>query len=103
MAFMDRMRITMITRLARLALAIALLPSAAIAQPATLKLAFFTSDRSSIYERSVKPFIDAVNQEAKGLLEIEVELPTSLLWSPDTRRNSFRTIRYLNCPACSAT
>jgi TRAP-type C4-dicarboxylate transport system substrate-binding protein len=68
----------MITRLARLALAIALLPSAAIAQPATLKLAFFTSDRSSIYERSVKPFIDAVNQEAKGLLEIEVHFSGAL-------------------------
>lgn len=37
-----------------------------------LKLSFFTSDRSSIYQYSVKPFVDAVNAEGRGQVEIEV-------------------------------
>lgn len=49
-----------------------LLPSAAAAGPITLKLSFFTSDRSSIYQFNVKPFVDAVNTEGKGLIHIEV-------------------------------
>ncbi len=39
----------------------ALLSRAAVAEPITLKLAFFTSDQSKIYNIAVKPFVDAVN------------------------------------------
>ena len=52
--------------------ALALLPVAAAAEPIKLKLAFYTSDRASVYHSAVKPFVDAVNAEAKGLIEIEV-------------------------------
>jgi TRAP-type C4-dicarboxylate transport system substrate-binding protein len=52
--------------------ALALLPVAAAAEPIKLKLAFYTSDRASITYAAVKPFVDAVNAEAKGLVEIEV-------------------------------
>jgi TRAP-type C4-dicarboxylate transport system substrate-binding protein len=50
-------------------LAVAAMPPAA-ARPIELKLAFFTSDRSMSYIAAVKPFIDAVNTEAKGTIEI---------------------------------
>jgi TRAP-type C4-dicarboxylate transport system substrate-binding protein len=57
--------------LARCALfAVALLPAVASADPITLKLAFFSSDRSTTYLAAVKPFVDAVNAEGKGLIEI---------------------------------
>src|SRR5476649_739075 len=57
--------------LARYALlALALCPGAVNADPNTLKLAFFSSDRSSTYLAAVKPFVDAVNVEGKGLVEI---------------------------------
>jgi TRAP-type C4-dicarboxylate transport system substrate-binding protein len=49
--------------------ALAAMPPAA-ARPIELKLAFFTSDRSMTYVAAVKPFIDAVNAEAKGTIEI---------------------------------
>jgi TRAP-type C4-dicarboxylate transport system substrate-binding protein len=49
-----------------------LLPSYATAEPIKLKLSFFTSDRSSIYQYSIKPFVDAVNSDGEGLIEIEV-------------------------------
>jgi TRAP-type C4-dicarboxylate transport system substrate-binding protein len=45
---------------------------AASAEPIKLKLSLVTSDRALIYLGAVKPFVDAVNAEAKGLLEIEV-------------------------------
>ncbi len=51
-------------------IAFALSPVAAVAAPITLKLAFFSSDRSIIYRTGIKPFIEAVNAEAKGLVEI---------------------------------
>jgi TRAP-type C4-dicarboxylate transport system substrate-binding protein len=50
----------------------ALLPSAALAEPIKLRLSLITSDRSLVYLGDVKPFVDAVNAEAKGLLEIEI-------------------------------
>jgi TRAP-type C4-dicarboxylate transport system substrate-binding protein len=57
--------------LARCALfAFAFLPTVANADPITLKLAFFSSDRSTTYIAAVKPFVDAVNAEGKGLVEI---------------------------------
>jgi TRAP-type C4-dicarboxylate transport system substrate-binding protein len=49
-----------------------LLPTASAAEPVTLKLAFFTSDRASVYASAVKPFVDAVNAEGKDLLKIKV-------------------------------
>ena len=42
------------------------------AEPVKLKLSFFSSDSAYLYMGGVKPFVDAVNSEAKGLLEIEV-------------------------------
>jgi TRAP-type C4-dicarboxylate transport system substrate-binding protein len=63
----------MIKACARWALfALALLPSGVSAEPIKLKLSLITSDRSLIYQAAVKPFVDVINAEAKGLLEIEV-------------------------------
>jgi TRAP-type C4-dicarboxylate transport system substrate-binding protein len=50
--------------------ALVLYPGVAEADTITLKLAFFSSDRSTTYLAAVKPFIDAVNAEGKGLVEI---------------------------------
>jgi len=49
-----------------------LLPNFAAAEPINLKLSFFTSDRSQIYQTSVKPFVDAVNEAGEGLVHVEV-------------------------------
>ena len=54
------------------AIAMAMLSAAASAEPIKLKLALVTSDRALIYLGGVKPFVDAVNAEAKGSFEIEV-------------------------------
>jgi TRAP-type C4-dicarboxylate transport system substrate-binding protein len=51
---------------------ILLLPFAAAAEPVTLKLSFFTSDRSVAYLTAVKPFVDAINSEGEGLIKIDV-------------------------------
>ncbi len=53
------------------ALVFALLPAVATAEPITLKLSFFSSDRSHLYLSGVKPFVDAVNAEGRGLVKIE--------------------------------
>jgi TRAP-type C4-dicarboxylate transport system substrate-binding protein len=58
--------------------ALALLPAAAAAEPIKLKLAFFSSDRVNLYFAAIKPFVDAVNGEAKGLIEIEVHFSGAL-------------------------
>jgi TRAP-type C4-dicarboxylate transport system substrate-binding protein len=50
--------------------ALALSPVVANADPITLKLAFFSSDRSTTYLAAVRPFVDAVNAEGKELVEI---------------------------------
>jgi TRAP-type C4-dicarboxylate transport system substrate-binding protein len=63
----------MFKALARCALlSFALLPSMATAEPIELKFSFITSDRSNIYQTTIKPFIDAVNAEGKGLVEIKM-------------------------------
>lgn len=49
-----------------------LLPVAAAAEPVTLKLSFFSSDRHATYLSAVKPFVDAINDDSGGLLKIEV-------------------------------
>lgn len=53
-------------------LSFALLPCMAAAEPIELKFSFFTSDRSNIYQTTVKPFVDAVNNEGRGLIEIKM-------------------------------
>src|SRR3954453_7840975 len=63
--------------LARSALLLATLSSSALlspalAEPITLKLAYFSSDREPPYVSVMKPFADAVNREAKGILEIKL-------------------------------
>lgn len=59
-------------------MALALLPALAAAEPIKLKLAFFSSDRNHLYLSGVKPFVDAVNAEGKGRVEIEVYLSGKL-------------------------
>jgi TRAP-type C4-dicarboxylate transport system substrate-binding protein len=63
----------MFKALARSALfSLVLLPGMATAEPIELKFSFFTSDRSNIYQNSIKPFVDAVNADGNGLIEIKV-------------------------------
>lgn len=62
----------MLTQFIRLAtIAVLLLPLTATAEPIKLKLAYFSSDRASTYRAGIKPFIDAVNAAAHGVIEIE--------------------------------
>jgi TRAP-type C4-dicarboxylate transport system substrate-binding protein len=64
---------SMIKVLARWALLLfALLPAPLVAEPITLKLAFFSSDRSLTYRGAIEPFIEAVNSEGKGLVKIDL-------------------------------
>ncbi len=49
-----------------------LLPLAARAEPITLKLSFITSDRSNIYQCYVKPFVENVNADGTGIVQIKV-------------------------------
>jgi TRAP-type C4-dicarboxylate transport system substrate-binding protein len=49
-----------------------MLPLAANAEPIKLKFAFFASDREFAFRGVVKPFVDAVNLEGKGIVEIEL-------------------------------
>lgn len=51
---------------------VAAVPTLVCAEPIKLKLSFFTSDRSLIYRASIKPFVDAVNEEGKDIVQIEV-------------------------------
>jgi TRAP-type C4-dicarboxylate transport system substrate-binding protein len=60
----------MIARL--IALTLAALPAVASAEPIQLKFAFFPSEKTKIYDSAVKPFVDAVNSEGKGIVAIEV-------------------------------
>ena len=54
-------------------LAMTLLPTfVASATPVELKLAFFPPEHTAIYEAAIKPFVDAINTEGKGLLTIKV-------------------------------
>ena len=59
------------TRTGIIALAL-LSPLAAQAAPIELKLSFFASDKAETYRYGVKPFVDAVNAEGKGLISIKV-------------------------------
>jgi TRAP-type C4-dicarboxylate transport system substrate-binding protein len=71
--------------LARCAIIFAtLFATAAAADPIRLKLAFFSSDRSAPFKTGIKPFLDAVNSDAKGLIEIELH-PSGALASDIAR------------------
>jgi TRAP-type C4-dicarboxylate transport system substrate-binding protein len=61
-----------------LALALAAAPTELRGDPVRLKLSFFTSDRSVAYQTAIKPFVDAVNHDGKGIVQIEVYLSGSL-------------------------
>ena len=63
---------------ARCAILLGLLPAAVAGDPIKLKLSYFSSDRSTLYLAVVKPFVDAVNTEAKGKLVIDVYLSGAL-------------------------
>lgn len=54
------------------AVAAVLLPPAAFGEPIRLKLSYFGPEQALIYQAGIKPFVDAVNVEGKGLLNIEV-------------------------------
>ncbi len=61
------------------ALAMALLPYVtASAEPIELKLSFFSSEKTDTYRDGIKPFVDAVNAEGKGLVTIKVYLNGAL-------------------------
>jgi TRAP-type C4-dicarboxylate transport system substrate-binding protein len=51
-------------------LALVLSPTATRAEPIKLKMAYFSSDREPPFVSVMQPFADAVNKEAKGLVEI---------------------------------
>jgi TRAP-type C4-dicarboxylate transport system substrate-binding protein len=53
-----------------LTIAIAFAPVASLAEPIKLKLAYFSSDREPAYVSMLQPFVEAVNKEGKGLVEI---------------------------------
>lgn len=63
-----------------IALTFALFSTAAqaSAEPITLKLAFFSSDRSHLYLSGVKPFIDAINLEGAGRVRVVPYLSAQL-------------------------
>jgi TRAP-type C4-dicarboxylate transport system substrate-binding protein len=62
-----------VTRILFFALvALASLGGPVSAQPVTLKLAFFTSDRTSVYTGAIAPFVAGVNAAGEGLVRIEV-------------------------------
>ena len=45
---------------------------AASSEPITLKLSFFSSDRTDIYRCQLKPFVDAVNNDSESPIHIDV-------------------------------
>lgn len=59
-------------------LLLALAPRTASSEPIKLRFAYFSSDRSTTYVAAIKPFVDAVNSDAAGLVEIEVSFSGAL-------------------------
>ena len=73
----------MLRTLARCALLwLALLPAASAAEPIKLKMAYFSSDRTTTYLAAIKPFVDSVNAEAADLVQIDVSLSGTLGKNP---------------------
>ena len=114
-----RSSIKRVAQVAAVAIAL-LLPATAVAAPVTLKLSFITSDRSNIYQCYVKPFVDAVNADGAGIVQIKVYFSgaispamteqarlvsmVSLIWPTSyqaIRQSNSQTFRSWNCPACS--
>ena len=52
--------------------ALALAPMASMADPIKLKFAIFTPDKEQTFITTMKPFAEAVNSEAKGVIEIDL-------------------------------
>lgn len=67
-----------------IALILAVFPAAAAAEPVTLKLSFFSSNRSPAYLSAVKPFVDAINGASDRPLKIDVYFSGRL--SPELSR-----------------
>ena len=67
-----------LARIALVALAVMFGSRSALSEPITLKLAFFSSDRSSMYHDFVAPFVDAVNLGGRDQVQIEVALSGAL-------------------------
>lgn len=73
----------MFKTLARCALLwLALLPAASAAEPVKLKMAYFSSDRTTTYLAAIKPFVDSVNAEAADLVQIDVSVSGTLGKNP---------------------
>jgi TRAP-type C4-dicarboxylate transport system substrate-binding protein len=54
------------------AIALTMLPLGALGEPIKLKLAYYSSDQARSYTMAVKPFVDAVNADPRGGVQIEV-------------------------------
>lgn len=55
-----------------LIVALVLCPATLAAAPVTLKMSYYTSDRSSVYQCFANPFVEAVNKAGTGVVEINV-------------------------------
>jgi TRAP-type C4-dicarboxylate transport system substrate-binding protein len=74
---------SMLKTLARCALLwLTLLPAASAAEPIKLKMAYFSSDRTTTYLAAIKPFVDAVNAGAADLVQIDVSVSGTLGKNP---------------------
>jgi TRAP-type C4-dicarboxylate transport system substrate-binding protein len=60
----------------------ALVPAASAIDPIKLKMAYFSSDRTTTYLAAIEPFVDAVNAEVEGFLQIDVSLSGALGKNP---------------------
>jgi TRAP-type C4-dicarboxylate transport system substrate-binding protein len=61
---------------------VAALSAPAMAEPVTLKFAYTSSDRTSVYRTAIAPFVEAVNGDSGGHVRIEVALSGELGRSP---------------------
>jgi TRAP-type C4-dicarboxylate transport system substrate-binding protein len=59
-----------------------LLSAASAAEPIKLKMAYFSSDRTTTYLAAIGPFVDAVNGEVGGLVQVDVSLSGALGKNP---------------------
>jgi TRAP-type C4-dicarboxylate transport system substrate-binding protein len=73
---------SMFKTLARCTLLWLVLLPAAAAEPIKLRMAYFSSDRTTTYLAAIKPFVDSVNAEAAGLVQIDVSLSGALGKNP---------------------
>ena len=72
--------------LAVVALALSLVPALAGADPVTLRLSYITSDRADPYQCYVKPFVEAVNADGAGIVQIKVYFSGAI--SPDMTKQA---------------